>query len=133
MPIFDRFDICQAYLAVEQDWNAGGWLRERPSNQRRMESTDVQLHRIGFRTGAAWNGWESLTDNGREIYNLLCERWNLGDSGCKDCACRDCFEIAIGRGRPLCHACVDAGCDPTRECQAPGAYGGDPDNDQEEG
>lgn len=34
-------------------------------------------------------------------------------SGYKDCACRDCFEVAIGdEGEPaLCHACEEAGCD----------------------
>lgn len=124
MPTYDRFDICEAYLAVEQDWNSGGWLRERPSNARRMESTDVQLHRIGFKPGAAWNGWVSLSENGREIYDMLCERWHLGDGGYKPCSCRDCMEMAIGWGAPMCSACVEAGCEPERECKAPGAYGG---------
>lgn len=34
-------------------------------------------------------------------------------SGYKPCACRDCFETAIGdEGEPaLCHECEDAGCD----------------------
>ena len=46
---FDRFDICGAHLALENDWNVGGWLRERPSNMRRLHSTGVQLLRMGFR------------------------------------------------------------------------------------
>lgn len=49
MPSFDRYDICCAYQALEYDWNEGGMLQERPSNQRRKESIGVQLHRIGFK------------------------------------------------------------------------------------
>jgi hypothetical protein len=39
--------------------------------------------------------------------------------GYTDCACRDCFEIAIGKpGKALCHACQDAGCEPNAgECE----------------
>lgn len=43
------FDIAQAYQQLEESFNVGGWLRERPSNQRRMESIGCQLHRIGYR------------------------------------------------------------------------------------
>lgn len=71
MPYFDRFDICEAHLALEWDWHRGGWLQERPSNQRRMESTDIQLRRIGFKVGAGFVGYESLSENGREIYHQL--------------------------------------------------------------
>lgn len=77
MPYFDRFDICEAHLALEWDWHSGGWLHERPSNQRRMESTDVQLHRIGFKPGAGFKGYESLSDNGKEIYREAAERFGL--------------------------------------------------------
>ena len=53
--------------------------------------------------------------------------------GYTDCACRDCFEIAIGiAGKAYCNACEEAGCDDyqgveglSQECQAEGAYGGD--------
>jgi len=50
-------------------------------------------------------------------------------SGYTDCACRDCFEIAISddMAHPdLCNECEEAGCDPEgeSECEAPGAYGG---------
>lgn len=32
-------------------------------------------------------------------------------SGYQDCACRDCFDIAIGDGKPtLCYECDAAGC-----------------------
>ena len=45
----DRFAICLAYSQLEADYNVGGWLRERPSNQRRRESIGCQLARMGFR------------------------------------------------------------------------------------
>lgn len=77
MPYFDRFDICEAYLALEWDYNVGGWLRERPSNQRRQESTDVQLTRIGFKPGHAFRGFDSLSENGQEIYRMLQERYGF--------------------------------------------------------
>ena len=70
MAYFDRFDICAAHAALENDWHVGGWLRERPSNARRMESTDVQLHRIGYRPSplmnATFDGLEN--ENQRDIY-----------------------------------------------------------------
>lgn len=47
-------------------------------------------------------------------------------SGYCDCACRDCFEIAIGElGEAFCNACEESGCELDEECQAPGAYGVD--------
>ena len=48
------FDICQAHAQLESDYNKGGWLRERPSNQRRMESTSCQLSRLGYEPGHRW-------------------------------------------------------------------------------
>lgn len=77
MPEFNRFDICEAHLALEWDWHSGGWLQERPSNQRRCESTDEQLRRMGFRPGAGFRGFESLTENGKEIYRELEQRYQL--------------------------------------------------------
>lgn len=68
---FDRFDICEAYLALEWDYNTSGWLPERPSNRRRMESTDVQLHRMHFRPSPMFKGFDSLSENGQEIYRNL--------------------------------------------------------------
>lgn len=49
----------------------------------------------------------------------------IRSSGYRPCACRDCFEIAIGEAGAMCHACEDAGCSGDGECSAPGAYGGD--------
>ena len=50
----DRFSIAQAYAQLEADYNVGGWLRERPSNRRRMESIGCQLARIGYSNPYGW-------------------------------------------------------------------------------
>jgi hypothetical protein len=80
MPYFDRFDICEAYLALEWGWNVGGWLHERPSNQRRREATHVQLARIQFKPGSGFRGLESLSENGREIYYMLERRYGFASN-----------------------------------------------------
>lgn len=77
MAYFDRFDICEAYLALETDYNVGGWLRERPSNQRRREAISIQLKRIGFQPGMGFNGFRSLSENGQEIYLTTVKRLGL--------------------------------------------------------
>ena len=77
MAYFDRFDICEAYLALEWDYNVGGWLQERPSNQRRKESIGVQLLRMTFKLSPLFNGYDSLTENGKEIYGAAQQRWGL--------------------------------------------------------
>lgn len=48
-------------------------------------------------------------------------------TGYCDCACRDCFEIAIGRvGEAVCLFCEEAGCKGgDNECEAETAYGVD--------
>ncbi len=79
MPYFDRFDICEAYLAIEQAWHSSGILQERESNQRRNMSTDYQLGRMRFRPSMRWNGYASLSENGKEIYACLCERYGFKD------------------------------------------------------
>lgn len=76
MPDFDLFDICEAHYLLECDYNVNGWLLERPANQRRKEATYVQLHRIGFSPSPALS-YETLTDNGRDIYDLLVRRYGL--------------------------------------------------------
>ena len=41
-------------------------------------------------------------------------------SGYTHCACRDCFEIAIGQpGTAMCLECDDHNCDGLGECQVP--------------
>jgi hypothetical protein len=79
MPYFDRFDICGAHSALENDWNRGGWLRERPSNAMRRESTGVQLARLGYRSaGDACCSFGYLeNDNQREIYCGAAKRFGL--------------------------------------------------------
>ena len=79
-----RFSICQAYAQLESDYNAGGWLRERPSNQRRLESIGVQLSRIGYSNpyGRVNIEAEPGEDDGaddevREIYMHAVLRLNL--------------------------------------------------------
>jgi len=57
---FDRFDICEAYLAIEMDYNEGGMVKGK--------SYSSQLHRMQFRAGAAFKGFDSLTENGKKIY-----------------------------------------------------------------
>lgn len=90
MAHFDRFDICEAHLALEWDWNLSGWLQERPSNRRRRESTDVQLARMGFKHGPGFKGFESLSENGREIYQELEIRYGFHSPECPGCeGCAD--------------------------------------------
>ena len=50
----DIFSIAQAHAQLESDYNQGGWLRERPSNQRRNESTSCQLARLKYRNTYGW-------------------------------------------------------------------------------
>jgi hypothetical protein len=65
---FDRFDIAEAHAVLEADFNVGGWLRERLSNQRRAEASAVQLRRIGFRHSPLGGSFRHLSRNGRAIY-----------------------------------------------------------------
>jgi len=73
---FDRFDVCEAHCVFERDYHSGGWLHERPSNQRRRESTDVQLCRMGFKPAPSLS-FESLSENGQEIYRELERRYRF--------------------------------------------------------
>lgn len=80
MPHFDRFDICAAHAAIEIHYNVGGRLRERASNQRRMESTGVQLHRMRYVPAPTrLDCFEELTENGREIYAELQARYGFAE------------------------------------------------------
>ena len=80
----NRFTICQAYAQLEADYNVGGWLRERPSNQRRRESIGVQLSRIGYSNPYGWVDIEAgpgedegEDDEVREVYMCAVLRLNL--------------------------------------------------------
>ena len=76
LPSFDRFDICEAYAVLEWDYNVNGWLRERPTNRRRMQATSVQLFRLGFKAHPDLC-YETLSENGQAIYDQLVERYCL--------------------------------------------------------
>lgn len=87
LPMMDStvsvFDICQAHAQLESDYNKGGWLRERPSNRRRMESTGVQLHRMQYRDPHRWveicaaDDGDSGDEDVRDIYLINVMKWGL--------------------------------------------------------
>jgi hypothetical protein len=79
MAYYDRFDICEAYTCLEWDYNVDGWLRERPSNRRRREACSVQLARLKFRPRLDLST-DTLTENGREIYDEAVQRIGLPPS-----------------------------------------------------
>lgn len=60
MPYWDRFDICEAYLAIDMDWNIGGLVDGK--------SYSSQLDKIGFKASPLFNGFKSLSENGKDIY-----------------------------------------------------------------
>ncbi len=85
----DRFAICQAFAQLEADYNIGGMLQERPSNQRRRESIGVQLHRMGYSNPFGWvditaepeldsYGYaDPFDEEVREIYVRHALKWGL--------------------------------------------------------
>lgn len=81
----DRFAICQAFEQLESDFNVGGWVRERPSNQRRRESIGCQLARIKYHNPHGWvdieaepqEGDDPMDEEVREIYLRHALIWGL--------------------------------------------------------
>lgn len=73
---WDRFDICEAYCVLEWDYNVGGWVHERPRNARLREATSMQLARIEFKPAPSLC-FDTLTENGQEIYRALEERYGF--------------------------------------------------------
>jgi hypothetical protein len=78
------FAICQAHQQLEADYNVGGILRERPSNQRRNESTGCQLARLSYHSGFWWADIENPddsddqdTEDARDIYIMNVLKWKL--------------------------------------------------------
>ncbi len=92
------------------------------------------------------------TDNNLELCQACekagCDEWSksscarpdfvapvaFGASGYTDCACRDCFDIAVSddMAKPdLCWECSEAGCSDTgdEECARDDAYGQEGDED----
>lgn len=54
------------------------------------------------------------------IESAYAESEICAETGYCDCACRDCFEIAIGtkgEPRPLCNLCEESGCDATGQSE----------------
>ena len=94
----NRLAICQAFQQLEADYNVGGILRERPSNQRRNESIGVQLHRMGFESRYWWVDIAATErdamdgpddDDVREVYLRHVLLWGLPmDDGLKAAAWR---------------------------------------------
>lgn len=81
---YSTFDICQAHLQLESDYNVGGILRERPSNDRRNASTGVQLARMHYSPGMRWvdlinedEGDDSGDADVRFIYFSNVLKWDL--------------------------------------------------------
>ena len=82
----DRFAICQAFAQLEADYNRGGLLQERPSNQRRRESIGVQLSRMGYSNPYGWVAIEAERDSDcedpaddevRDVYMRHVLMWDL--------------------------------------------------------
>lgn len=84
------FDVCHAYQLLEANYNHGGWVRERPSNQRRRESIGCQLQRLGYsdlyRNVDLWPSAEDLAEelqvtsddeNVRFVYFKKVLEWGL--------------------------------------------------------
>lgn len=79
------FDVAQAHCQLESDYNVGGWVRERPSNQRRRESTGCQLSRMKFEPNGRWveicaepDDCDCDDDDDvRDIYLINVMKWGL--------------------------------------------------------
>lgn len=110
MPYFDRFDICEAYLALEMDWNVGGCLQERVVNRSPPFSVGFQLERMQLKPRYNFKGYESLTENGKAIYNAFLEKHRMC-SGCDGA----CFDYADGRSCD--QLCGDCDCEPDEALQ----------------
>lgn len=67
---FDRFDICEAYYLALSHCHGGQWSREyeRLCAMRRYFNPSI------------WLTVDSLTENGREIYEAACARMLAADA-----------------------------------------------------
>ena len=65
---FDRFDIVEAYYVFFCDWHGG----QSSDFYRRLSNMYSY-----FKPRMDLNGRESLSENGQEIYDNLCEKHNL--------------------------------------------------------
>lgn len=64
---FDRFDIVSAHYAHAVDYHEG--------QTSDLYAKQCRISRY-FKPGAMWRGYESLSENGKEIYNNLVENAN---------------------------------------------------------
>ena len=65
---WDRWDIVSAHWQHAVDWHGGMWS-ELYAKQCRISQY--------FSPGMGWEGFESLSDNGKEIYNQLVAKHHL--------------------------------------------------------
>lgn len=65
MPYFDRYDILSAHYCFACDWHQG-----------QFSDLYARLCRIQqvFSPGLLWRGYQSLSDNGKAIYDQLQEQ-----------------------------------------------------------
>ena len=65
---WDRSILCLRTMQHAVDWHSGQW----------SELYDKQCHISEYFTpGMGWKGFESLSDNGKEIYNQLVAKHHL--------------------------------------------------------
>jgi len=64
---FDRFDICEAYYLFGAEYHSGQGSREYAYMGRCLNA--------GFKPGIRFENRDSLTDNGKEIYDALVEKY----------------------------------------------------------
>jgi hypothetical protein len=64
---WDHFDILEAHFAFYSDYHSGQWSQF----YRRLCHI---LNVIKFKPGPSFNGYRSLSENGKAIYDQLCEK-----------------------------------------------------------
>jgi hypothetical protein len=62
MPYFERFDILEAHLAYADEWHSGQWSE--------LYARSCRIRKY-YTPSLTWCGYDSLTENGKEIYDLL--------------------------------------------------------------
>lgn len=70
---WDRFDICEAHHLFACHWGTDGTATY-PRHKAAHLEIFGKLHRIQFRPSPLLR-FESLSENGQEIYRSLCERF----------------------------------------------------------
>ena len=69
---FDRFNICEAYYAFAVDYEIGG-----DAYTTSKRGIFQRLRRMHFKVSPLFKGYESLDDNGKDIYRQLEERYGV--------------------------------------------------------